>query len=391
MVRAISQPGAIQAFEQTPIFARIPGYVSKWSVDIGDVVRKGTLLAELWVPDMVSELNLKKEQVEQAKKGLAVAEAQVVTARALIKEAEASLGRAQAANDFWKGQNERFGQLVDKSVLDKQTHEETTKQFRAATASLAEAEAKILTARAMLQEREATRQKAEVDIRAATAARERQDDLVRYATFVSPYDGVVTRRNINTFDFVQPPTAGKGEPLYVIERRDTMRIIVDVPETDAVWVAKGTKATVRVLALQGREFPGVVARTSYALDRATRTLVAEIDLANPQDQLRPGMYVHATLQASRDKVLTLPASAIVKVGDVNVGYQYFCYLVVEEKVRRTQIEIGARNEQFVEVVQKQIPGNPAGAPLEWRAFTGSEKVVRGNLAGLKDGQAVDAK
>src|SRR5262249_18840540 len=110
--RTVSQPGYIQAFEQTPIFAKVPGYVLKWHVAIGDEVHKDELLAELWVPELVSELKVKEEQVKQATKTLAMSQAQVLTAKAQVKEAEAAFSRAEAVNDYWKGQNERFAKLV---------------------------------------------------------------------------------------------------------------------------------------------------------------------------------------------------------------------------------------------------------------------------------------
>jgi HlyD family secretion protein len=385
--RSISQPGSIQAFEQTPIFAKIPGYVRKWHVDMGDEVRKGDLLAELWIPEVESELHFKKEQVQQARKALALAGSQVVTAKALVKEAEAALGRAEALNDYWKGQSERFTKLVGQSVLDKQTQEDAQRQYRAAAAALTEAQAKVGSAAAFVQEKELAHDKADSDVKAAEADRERQADLVRYGTFLAPYNGVVTRRNINTYDFVQPPTAGKGEPLYVVEQRDVMRIFVEVPEADAVAVSKGTEARVRVLALRGREWTGQVARTSYALDRTTRTLLAEIDLANPKDELRPGMYAYATIEAPTRDVLTLPASAIVTDGDVNVGYQTFCYLVENGRLKRTAIEVGGRSPQLVQVLKKRVSG--ADQDPRWEPITGTERIVRGDLSGLADGQNVE--
>ncbi len=384
--RTISQPGSIQAYEQTPIFAKIPGYVEKWRADIGDEVRKGDLLAELWVPEVVSELNLKMAQVEQAKKALALAATQVATAKARLKEAEAARSRAESNNDYWKGQSERFAKLVTQNVLEKQTQEDALNQYRSATAALTEAQAKVSSAAALLQEKEIAREKAEIDIKAADAGRQRQADMVRYATFVAPYDGVVTRRTINTFDFVQPPTGGKGEPLYVVERRDLMRIFVEVPETDSVWVRKDAEARVRVPALQGRELSGKVARTSYSLDRTTRTLLAEIDLANPKDELRPGMYAYATIEAQSRDVLTLPTSAVVTEGDVNVGYKMYCFLVADGRVKHMQIETGARNGQLVEVLKKQVAAS--GGEPRWEAFSGTEQVVKGDLSGLKDGQEV---
>src|ERR1700733_2352425 len=110
--REVGQPGVIQAFERTPIVAKIPGYILKWNVDIGDPIRKDQVLAELWVPEMLSELKLKEAMVQQAQKTLAMAQAQVVTAVAQIQEATDAVGQAQADYSYWKGQNEQFTKLV---------------------------------------------------------------------------------------------------------------------------------------------------------------------------------------------------------------------------------------------------------------------------------------
>ena len=265
--REVGQPGFIQAFEKTPIVSKIPGYVLKWNADIGDSIHKDDVLAELWVPEMVAELELKEEQVAQAEKLLAMAKAQVETARAQAQEAKAGIGRAEAASNYWKGQTARFASLVKESVLDKQTQEDTLNQYKSAAASLSEAKAKLESAQAVQQEKESAREKAEVDIRAAQAERRRQADLVAYATLTAPYEGIVTQRNINTKQFVQPATGAQPDTLYVVERTDIVRIFVSVPETDADWVRIGTPATVRVQALQGEEFKGNVTRTAWSLNR----------------------------------------------------------------------------------------------------------------------------
>jgi RND family efflux transporter MFP subunit len=253
---------------------------------------------------------------------------------------------------------------------------------------LKEAEAKIASAQASLKEAEAVRSKAHVDIAVAEADRGRMAALLGYAKLTAPYNGVVTRRNVNTRDFVQPPTAGKGEPLYVVERRDVMRVFVEVPEADAAWVAKGTKARIRVQVLPGTELTGEVVRTSYALDRMARTLTAEIDLPNPQDLLRPGMYVHATLNAELPGVMTLPTSAIQTQGDVTQGYQTSCFLVMDGKVRRTPVEVGGRGTDRVQVLKKQPRPTKPDEEGRWEDFTGQEQVVLNNLGALTDGQPV---
>ena len=391
--REVGQPGVIEAFERTPIVSKIPGYVLKWTADIGDSVHKDDLLAELWVPELESELKLKEEQVRQSKKTLAMAAAQVATAKAHIDEAEAAIGRAEANHNYWKGQSARFANLVKQNVLDKQTQDETLNQYQSAAATLLEAKAKLLSAKALEEEKESAREKAEIDIEAAQAERQRQADLVAYARLTAPFDGVVTQRNINTKQFVQPATSSQGEPLYVVERTDIVRIFLAVAEIDAEWIQVGTPATVRVQALQGAEFKGEVTRTAWTLNKVTRTLRTEVDLSNPQSpngarRLRPGMYAFGAVTAEWPDRLTVPASAVVTEGDVNVGYQSFCYIVEEGKIRRTRIEIGARNDQLVEVLKKRVAD---GDQFRWEPFTGAEQVVQGDLAGLKEGQTVEIK
>jgi multidrug efflux pump subunit AcrA (membrane-fusion protein) len=385
--RTVRQPGSIQAFERTPLFAKIPGYIEKWNVDIGDHVRQGDVLAELYVPEMVAELKQKEELVKQAREAHEVARARVASATAFVQEVEAGIQRATANQKRWQLEYNRIAKLTG-SVLDAQTKDETWNQLQAASAALKEAEAKVASAQAALKEAEAVRNKTQVDIAVADADRARTAALLGYAKLPAPYAGVVTRRNVNTGDFVQPPSAGKGEPLYVVERRDLMRVLVDVPEADADWVTKGTKARIQIQVLRGPDLSGEVARTSYALDRTARTLTAEIDLPNPQDRLRPGMYVSASLIAEQPNVLTLPASAIVTQGDVLQGYQSFCFLVVDGKAWRTPIQMGARGGDRVEVLKKQSRPAKPGEEARWEDFTGQEQMVANNPASLTDGQAV---
>lgn len=384
--RTVRQPGYIQAFEQTAVFAKIAGYVQKWNVDIGDRVKKGEVLAELSVPEMEAELKQKAEMVKQAHEAFEVAKARVATATAFVQEAKAGVHRAEANRDHWQRQYDRITKLTAGSVIDVQSKDETMFQFHSAEAGAKEAIAKVASAGASLRESEAVRNKAQVDIGAAEADRDRMAALVGYARLTAPYDGVVTRRTINTGDFVQPATGTKGEPLYVVERRDLMRILVEVPEGDAGWVNKGAKAQIRVQALTGQDLQGEVARTSYALDRTARTLVAEIDLPNPQDLLRPNMYAFATITAGRPNALTLPASAVLTQGDIMLGYQSFCFRVEDNKAWKTPVELGARDAQRVEILRKRV--KQGDGTERWLDFTGDEQIFRTPSASMKDGETV---
>jgi HlyD family secretion protein len=391
--REVGQPGSIQAFEETPIVAKVAGYVRKWHVDIGDRVDKSQPLAELDVPELVAELELKEAVVEQARKARTMAEAQVLTAKAQVQEAQDALARAEAMRDYWQSQSTRIAGLVGSNVIDKQTKEETANQSRSATAAFKEAQAKIVSAQALQKEKEAAKDKAEADIRAAEADRRRVAALVGYTRLVAPYKGVVTYRNkdLSIGQFVQPATAGKGDVLYIVQQTDPVRVFVHVPEADAPWVGAGAPALIRVQALPGQEFRGKVKRTAEALNDRTRTLLTEIDLPNPDGRLRPGLYAYGIITGEHPDVLTLPASAVVTQGDVNVGYQTFCYLVEYGKAKRTPIEVGARNEQLVEVLKKQTKPAHDGEQAHWEPFTGEEEVIQGDLSSVKDGQPIEVR
>jgi RND family efflux transporter MFP subunit len=398
--REVSQPGAIEAFEETPVFAKIAGYVKKWHVDIGDPVRAGQVMAELSVPELEVELQQKEslirlaeEQIGQAGKVALAAEAAVKSAEAKVREAEAGLDQADAERKRAKSQYERLARAGRSGVIEKESIEENRLSFEAAEAGLKQAEARVQTARALRDESKAKWDRALADVRVAEASRGvavNNRDYVKaqlqYTRLPAPYDGVVTRRGINTGDFVQAATADKGRPLFVVERTDLLRIFVQVPESDADWVRKGADARIRVQALRGQTFTGRVARTSWSLDPATRTLRVEIDLPNAGGPLRPGLYAYASLTADLSAVLTLPRSAVKTEGDVTRGYQTYCFQVEDGKVRRLRIELGPGDAERVEVLRKQV--QPSGP---WESFTGTEQIVRGSLSQVSEGQAVQVK
>ena len=351
-------PGYLQAYEQTPIFAKIAGYVKKWHVDIGDRVTEGKILAELWIPEMEVELKQKEASVTQAESELKLAQQTVAVSEAEVRRT--------------KSQYERLAQLFkNKGIENEEQVEESKFAYEASVARRDAAKADVGVKEALSE--------------VARRNLEHIKTLLGYTKLRAPFDGVVTRRNINTDDFVQPPTAGKGEPLYVIERRDIMRVFVPVREEDAPWVTKGAASRVRVQALPGQEFNGEVTRTSYSLDRGSRTLLAEIDLPNSDDRLRPNMYAYAFITLEQPDALTLPASAVVTQGDITKGYEAFCFLVQGNKLRRVLVQVGTRTADRIQVLKKQEAAS--GTP-RWVDFTGEEAVVQENAAALADGQTV---
>jgi RND family efflux transporter MFP subunit len=407
----IGQPGHIEAFERTAMYAKIAGYVEKIHVDIGDPVegplydekgkkvRPGTLLAELWVPELVAELNQKQaladqaaEEIALAKELVAVAEASLRSIEAQMKEAEAGRTRAQATYERWKLEYERVDANVRRGVLDAQTRDETLRQLESARAGKDEIEAKVESAKVAVKESEAKVRKARADVKvaaarhvAAEADRDHVAALVQYTKLEAPYKGVVVWRNVNTGDFFQPAAGAgsKGEPLFIVAQEDPVRIFVDVPETDAVLVTKDAEARIRVRGLSNEEFGGKVKRSSWALDPKARTLRTEIDVDNPGARLRPGMYAYATITVVHANTWTLPAKAVVAKDE-----QTFCFRVENDKAIRTPVKIGIREGQVIEVLKKQTKPPKPGEAGTWEDFTDEDKIATSNAETLTDGQAV---
>jgi len=195
---------------------------------------------------------------------------------------------------------------------------------------------------------------------------------IEYATIEAPFDGVVTARAIDPGDMVYQASSpkGSGQPLLKVAKLDVIRVRTYVPERDAVWADIGDAATISFDALPGQSFTGNVARLSGAIDPATRTMLAEIDLPNADGRIRPGLYgqVRLTLER-RESALALPAAA-VEFGD---GGASVFVAAAGDVARRTLVQTGLNVGGWVEITG---------------GLKGDERVVTSPPAGLADGAAL---
>lgn len=395
LVRTSEQPGQIEAFEETAIHAKLAGFVKKVHVDIGDKVtgpsristdqpeQPGQILAELEMPELEAKLKQKQALVAQAAAevvqstaAVRVARSAAESAEALLAEAEASIERADAMFERWKSEFERVRELVAKQAVTQKVADETEQQFKAADAGRREIAAKIKSAKAKLNESAANIEKADADLIAAKskqqvaeADEQETQSLLSYATLRAPFDGVITERHLDKGHLVQPSGAS-GKPLFVVVRADTVRIFLDVPETDAGFIAADSPAKIKVPSLSAESFEGKVARTSWTLQSSSRTLRTEIDVPNPNGRLRPGMYAMAEIEvARRADALSLPKSAILKQGT-----ESFCLSIsAENKIAKLPIKTGIVAGADIEIVS---------------GLTGGESLIGANLAAYKEGQSV---
>ena len=330
---SVGQPGFIDAYEQTSIYPKVAGYLERWDVDIGDPIKKGQEIAQLYVPELVAELAQKKAQVNLDEAQVKVAEGAVEVARAQMQEAEATVNKYQSSIERWESEVKRDKEMVDQRVLDPQVLDESRKQLKSDTAARDAAVASQRASKATLDKTRNDVQAARARALVSQADEQRVAALVGYTHIRAPYNGIVVVRNANTGDYLQPGTGDQSAasvpgqattrlPLYVVARTDLVRVYVDVPEMDASSVTRGTKAGLRVQALGDTEFEATVTRTSWALRPQSRTLRAEIDLPKPDARLLPGMYAYGKVLIDRRNVWALPMAAVVEIGNQNSCFLY---------------------------------------------------------------------
>jgi multidrug efflux pump subunit AcrA (membrane-fusion protein) len=319
-----------------------------------------------------------------------------------VQETKASLLQFQSQVDRWDLQVKRLQKEVDKGVVDPQILLESQNQLNASISSRNAQKATIAKAEAELLAKQANQEQASVAIEVATAnlivaesEEKRVAALNGYLVLPAPFDGVVSARNANTFDFVLPrsgdPTAmsnapnlspsGAAAPIYVVDRTDVVRIFVDIPEADADHVSTGNKASVLIQAYRDDPIQAKVTRTAWALNVKSRTLRVEIDLPNTGSKILPGMYAYASVPIERPNVWTVSRTALDYSGD-----KIFYWSFENGRSVRTELRTGTGDEEWVEVLSRRV--QDANGKTRWVPINGSESVIIGDLSILADGEPV---
>ena len=266
---SVSWPGTTEAFAQANIYARASGYISKRNVDIGSRVKAGDLLAEITAPEV---------------------EHQIAQAEGTLEQLRATLLQAEANRDLAQVTWDRDRKLVQQGWATQQLGDTDRLTLEARVAAVAVARANITAQEAQL--RVLNQQKT-------------------YQSVKAPFDGVITQRNVDVGALVQEDAAS-GTFMFTLAHSDIIRIQLYVPQDDALDVAAGTQAVVRVPEMPGRDFPGQVTRIADALQPGTRTLLTEIDVPNPDHVLSPGMYCRVELKIRRKTPsLIVPSEAVI--------------------------------------------------------------------------------
>ena len=312
---AIELPGNIQAITEAPILARADGYIQRRMVDIGDQVTAGQPLAELEAPEM-------DEQIRQAKAALQQASSAVDQALANYERGKADEGLAQVTAERWSA-------LAGKGVVSRHENDRYQAEYRAQVA-----------ARQALEKAVAMQKS---NVAAAEANLARLDKIQGYRLVRAPFDGVITLRNVDVGALVSTGNT----LLFRIAQIGTLRTYVNVPQSSASAVKVGQAATLSVSNLPGRKFSGSVARTASALDLASRTLLVEVHVPNPDRALLPGMFARVDLASGGSSVpLRIPSDALIARGE---GTEV-AVVRADHTVHLQKIEVGRDYGDRLEVI-----------------------------------------
>jgi len=249
--QVLKLPGTLLGFSQSPIAARASGYVKKWYTDIGSVVKKGEVLAEIDTPELDQ----------------------------LLAQLFATQQQASESMQLAKLSLERWEALRKKDVVSQQEYEEKKSLYSQATANY----------------------------NAASANAERTRQLTVFKKVIAPYSGVITKRFVDIGDLID----GTTKPLFLIAKTDPLRVYINVPQSYTQWIKVGQGADITLDEQKGRVFVGEVTKLASAIDPISRTMQVEVSLGNKEKQLLPGAFVQVNLKLPASNAINIPSNTLL--------------------------------------------------------------------------------
>jgi RND family efflux transporter MFP subunit len=313
-------PGTLQAYVESPIYARTNGYLKKWYHDIGTRVRQGELLADIDTPEV-------DQQLAQSRADLNTS------------QANANLSRITAT---------RYEELIKTDGVSKQEVDNAAGDYAA---------------------KQATVQSSQANVR-------RLEELESFKHIYAPFSGVITRRNVDIGNLINAGNGGAAQQLFFLAQTDPIRVYVNVPEMYAPSIKRGLSAHLELTQYPGQRIQGQVVRTADAIDPGTRTLLTEVDVPNHSGELLPGGYAQIHLEVKVNNVrLQVPVNALLFRSE---GLRA-AVVDTNHKVHLRALVIGRDYGTSLEVLQGLEPGdwiivNPADSIDEGQAVNVKETV-----------------
>jgi RND family efflux transporter MFP subunit len=327
-------PGNIEAITEAPILARANGYIKQRMADIGDRVHAGQPLAEIEAPEVDQQVRQARADLEQA--------------RAALEQALASYQQGRSNLELARVTAERWDTLAAEGIVPRQENDQYQAQYKAQTAGVQALDKAVAAQRS--------------NVAAAEANLAGLNEVQGYRVVKAPFDGIVTLRNVDVGALVN----SGNTLLFRVAQTGRLRTYVNVPQTNASSIRIGQLASLSVSTLPGRHFPGAVARTAKALDPASRTMLVEVQVPNPDGALLPGMYAQVDLNSARpNPPLLIPGDALI----VRANGTEVALVRSDHTVHLQQIQIGRDYGDRLEIVSGLAVGdmliaNPGDAVVE---------------------------
>lgn len=345
MARTMTVTAELVPYQEVEVMAKVAGYVQKVLVDVGDRVRQGQTLAILEAPEMKDDLTRAAAAIQRNRAELVRAQDEIRRAESAYNMAHLTYTRLAAV------EKSRPGLVAQQEIDDAQSRE------LMAGAQVASAKSALVVA--------------QEQIRVSEAEQGRSKTMMAYTQVTAPFAGVVTRRYADNGAMIQAGTASQSQamPVVRLSQNSLLRLVLPVPESAAGLIRVGASLDIRIPTL-GKAFQGRVARTTDKVDTASRTMLAEVDVPNPADELMPGMYAEVDLTlASSAQALAVPLTAVKE----REGSQVVFVVDAGGKVQVRKIAKGLESANHSEVL---------------RGLAEGEHVVVSNSNQLVEGQRV---
>lgn len=313
--------GQFQPYQVVDVHPKVSGYMQRINVDIGDVVKQGSTLAVLEVPELKAQLQQTVFELQQSNEEIA--------------RARHEIERAEAMRAAIHSQSERLKQAA------------ATQPGLIAQQELDDAQAKDLSAEAQVDSAKAAMAAAKEHSGAAQSANQRVQALQDYTTVVAPIAGVVIWRYADTGALIQGGTNSNNQDLPIVRlaQSSLLRLRIPVPEDDVKFVHLGDTLQVRVDAIN-RSLYGKIVRFTRDVSFETRTMETEVDVENKDLTIAPGMYANTLLQMARaHNVVTVPVDALV----LNGPQQTVLVLDATNHIHIRNVVVGLQGTKLAEI------------------------------------------
>lgn len=313
--------GEFQPYQEVELHAKVSGYIRRINVDIGDRVKNGEVIATLEVPELNAQVAASEAEIRHSQSEIGRAQSGVALAQANYVAFHAAYTRLAEAS------KRRPGLVAEQELDDSRAKDQ-------------DAAAKVDVAKSAL---EASQEQLGI----SKADHQRVAALQGYSIVTAPFTGVVTMRYADVGSLIQAGTASNTQSMPVIKlaQSDLLRLRMPVPEEDVPFIKIGGSVQIKLVAAD-KTISGKIVRFTRELTTSTRTMLAEVDVPNPDLTLSTGMTAETTivLQSQKD-VLTVPAGAVL-------GKDRRAHVLIvdaENKVQDVPVTLGIQGSDRTEI------------------------------------------